>query len=62
MDKNVFQFKKSEYIQRTAKEMVENCIETLPQIKHMHTDKINALKPYKENSLSADVVNLHMNL
>ena len=36
MDKNVLQFRQSEYIQRTAKEMVDNCIETLGQIKHIH--------------------------
>ena len=62
MDKNVLLFKKSEYIQRTAKEMVDNCLETLAQIKHVQTDKIKAPKPHKEDSLSADVVNPDMNV
>jgi nitrite reductase/ring-hydroxylating ferredoxin subunit/multimeric flavodoxin WrbA len=62
MDKNVLQFKKSEYIQRTAKEMVDNCLETLAQIKHVHTANIKAPKPHKGDSLSADIVNPDMNL
>ncbi len=62
MDKNVLLFKKSEYIQRTAKEMVDNCLETLAQIKHVHTGNIKAPKPHKEDSLSADMVNPDMNV
>jgi nitrite reductase/ring-hydroxylating ferredoxin subunit/multimeric flavodoxin WrbA len=62
MDKNVLQFKKSEYIQRTAKEMVDNCLETLAQIKHKHKGNIKAPKPHKEDSLSADIVNPDMNV
>jgi nitrite reductase/ring-hydroxylating ferredoxin subunit/multimeric flavodoxin WrbA len=57
MDKNVLQFKKSEYIQRTAKEMVDNCIESLAQIKNMTAGKIKAPKPHKEDSLSVGIVN-----
>ena len=44
-DKNVMQFKRSEYIQRTAKEMVDNCVETLGQIKHIHSENMKAPKP-----------------
>lgn len=62
MDKNVLQFKKSEYIKRTAKEMVDNCIETLSQIKNMTAVKIKAPKPHKEDSLSADLPNPDMNV
>jgi nitrite reductase/ring-hydroxylating ferredoxin subunit/multimeric flavodoxin WrbA len=62
MDKNVLQFKKSEYIQRTAKEMVDNCIESLAQIKNMAAGKIKAPKPHKEDSLSAGIVNPDMNV
>ena len=62
MDKNVLQFKRSEYIQRTAKEMVDNCIETLSQIKHMHTEHLKAPKPHKQDSLTADMVNPDMNV
>ena len=62
MDKNVLQFKRSEYIQRTAKEMVDNCIETLAQIKHVHTENMKAPKPHKQDSLTADMVNPDMNI
>lgn len=62
MDKNVLQFKKSEYIKRTAKEMVDNCIETLSRIKNMTAVKIKAPKPHKEDSLSADLPNPDMNV
>jgi hypothetical protein len=62
MDKNVMQFKRSEYIQRTAKEMVDNCIETLCQVKHIHTEDLKAPKPHKQDSLTADMVNPDMNV
>lgn len=62
MDKNVLQFKQSEYIKRTAKEMVDNCIETLCQVKHIHTDNMKAPKPHKGDSLTADMVNPDMNV
>jgi nitrite reductase/ring-hydroxylating ferredoxin subunit/multimeric flavodoxin WrbA len=62
MDKNVMQFKRSEYIQRTTKEMVDNCIETLCQVKHIHTEGMKAPKPHKQDSLSADIVNPDMNV
>ncbi len=62
MDKNVLQFKQSEYIKRTAKEMVDNCLETLTQIKHVHAENIKAPKPHKQDSFSADVINPDMNI
>jgi nitrite reductase/ring-hydroxylating ferredoxin subunit/multimeric flavodoxin WrbA len=62
MDKNVMQFKKSQYIQRTAREMVDNCIETLCQVKHIHTEAMKAPKPHKQDSLTADMINPDMNV
>jgi len=62
MDKNVLQFKKSEYIERTTKEIVDNCVETLSGIKKMDAHKIKAPKPHKKDSLSADIENPDMNL
>src|SRR5678816_2384631 len=62
MDKNVLQFKRSEYIQRTAKELVDNSIETLCQVKHIHHENMKAPKPHKQDSLTADLVNQDMNM
>ena len=62
MDKNVLQFKRSEYIKRTTKEMVDNCVETLMQIKNLPTDQMKAPKPHKHDSLTADVINPDMNV
>ena len=62
MDKNVLQFKRSEYIQRTAKELVDNSIETLCQVKHIHPENMKAPKPHKQDSLTADLVNPDMNV
>lgn len=62
MDKNVMQFKRSEYIQRTAKEMVDNCLETLRQIKQLHTGNLKAPKPHKQDSFSAGMINPDMNV
>ena len=62
MDKNVMQFKRSEYIQRTAKEMIDNCLETSRQIKHIPDEKRKAPKPHKEDSLTADLINPDMNV
>ena len=56
------QFKRSEYIQRTAKEMVDNCLETSQQIKHIPSEKMKAPKPHKQDSLTADLKNPDMNL
>lgn len=62
MDKNVLQFKKSEYIKRTAKEMVDNCVETLQRIKQIDGSVLKAPKPHKEDSFSADIINPDMNV
>jgi nitrite reductase/ring-hydroxylating ferredoxin subunit/multimeric flavodoxin WrbA len=62
MDKNVLQFKRSEYIQRTAKELVDNSIETLCQVKHIHHENMKAPKPHKQDSLTADLINPDMNV
>lgn len=62
MDKNVVQFKKSEYIQRTAKEMIDNCLQTSKQIKHKPADTLKAPKPHKEDSLTAGMNNPDMNI
>ena len=62
MDKNVLQFKRSEYIQRTAKELVDNSIETLCQVKHIHPENMKAPKPHKQDSLTADLINPDMNM
>lgn len=62
MDKNVLQFKKSDYIKRTTKEVVDNCLETLMQIKHLPADKMKAPKPHKQDSLSSDLINPDMNV
>lgn len=62
MDKNILQFKKSEYIKRTTREVVDNCLETLMQIKHLPADKMKAPKPHKQDSLSADLINPDMNV
>jgi nitrite reductase/ring-hydroxylating ferredoxin subunit/multimeric flavodoxin WrbA len=62
MDKNVLQFKRSEYIQRTAKELVDNSIETLCQVKHIHHENMKAPKPHKQDSLTADLINPDMNM
>ena len=61
MDKNVWLFKKSEYINRTSKELVDNCMATLAQVKHIPEEKIKAPKPHKEDSLSAGINNPDMN-
>ena len=62
MDKNVLQFKKSEYIKRTTEEIVDNCVETLLNIKKINHDKIKAPKPHKQDSLSAHIENPDMNM
>ena len=62
MDKNVLQFKKSEYVNRTAKELVDNCMETLAQIKNLVAEKIKAPTPRKQDSFSAGMVNPDMNV
>lgn len=62
MDKNVLQFKQSEYIKRTGREMVDNCIETLSHIKQMQTASLKAPKPHKGDSFTAGWENPDMNV
>ena len=62
MDKNVMQFKKSEYVKRTTEELVDNCVESLAKIKGIDFTKIVAPKPHRQDSLSAGVENPDMNL
>ena len=62
MDKNILQFKQSEYIKRTARELVDNCVDTLQRIKHVHDYNIKAPKPHKEDSLSFGMDNPDMNV
>lgn len=62
MDKNVLQFKRSQYIERTSKEIVDNCVEVLKQIKRVDHAHIHAPKPKRSDSLSIDVENSDMNV
>ena len=62
MDKNVMQFKKSEYVVRASKELMENAIETVKHLKNMGTEKINPPKPRKSDSWSAEMDNPDQNL
>jgi hypothetical protein len=62
MDKNVLQFKKSEYIKRTANEIVDNSVEVLRQIKNVNSSNIHPVKPKRSDSLSFDIENKDMNI
>jgi len=62
MDKNIMQFKKSEYIKRTARELVDNCIETVRSIKGMNAQKIVPPKPHRQDSPTSDIDNFEMNM
>ncbi|MFN0204661.1 MAG: Rieske 2Fe-2S domain-containing protein [Bacteroidia bacterium] len=62
MDKNILQFKKSEYIKRTSMEIVDNCVEVLKQLKHVNSHLIRAPKPKRNDSLSAEIENKDMNI
>jgi hypothetical protein len=42
--------------------MIDNCVETLSQIKNLATEKIKAPKPHKQDSFSAGIVNPDMNV
>lgn len=61
MDKNVMQFKKSDYVVRASKELMENAVETLKQVKRMDPDKITAPKPRKNDSWSTEIENPEQN-
>lgn len=62
MDKNVLQFKKSDYIKRTTEELTDNAVETLKQIKRLDHTKIVPPKPHKSDSWSAGIENPDMNM
>jgi len=62
MDKNVMQFKKSDYIKRTSMEIVDNCVEVLKQIKNVNSANIHAPKPKRTDSLSIDIENKDINI
>lgn len=62
MDKNVLQFKKSEYIKRTSMEIVDNCVEMLKQIKNINSANINAPLPKPSDSFSSEIENKDMNI
>jgi nitrite reductase/ring-hydroxylating ferredoxin subunit/multimeric flavodoxin WrbA len=62
MEKNVMQFKKSEYIKRTSMEMMDNCVEMLKQIKNVNSAHMHAPLPKRSDSLSADIENKDMNI
>lgn len=61
MDKNVMQFKKSDYVVRASTELMENAVETLRQIKRMDSTKITAPKPRKNDSWSTEIENPEQN-
>ncbi len=62
MDKNVMQFKKSEYIKRTSMEIVDNCVEMLKQIKNVNSANMYAPLPKRSDSFSAGIENKDMNI
>ena len=62
MDKNVMQFKKSEYIKRTAIEIIDNAVEVSKQIKKINNDNIHSIKPKRSDSLTFDIENKEMNI
>ena len=62
MDKNVMQYKKSDYIKRTSMEIVDNCVEMLKQIKNVNSANMHAPLPKRSDSLSAGIENKDMNI
>lgn len=62
MDKNILQFKKSEYIKRSSRELLDNSVELLMNIKKMDYKKITAPLPHKKDSFTSDMENPDMNL
>ena len=62
MDKNVLQFKRSEYISRSCRELADNSIEMLRLIKKLDMQKMVAPKPHSRDSLSSGVENPGMNI
>jgi len=62
MDKNVLQFKRSEYMTRSCRELADNSIEMLRLIKKLDMEKVVAPKPHGKDSLSAEMENPGMNI
>ena len=62
MDKNVMQFKKSAYIERSVHELVDNSVLSLKQIKQISMEHFKAPKPHKKDSITAELVNPDMNV
>jgi nitrite reductase/ring-hydroxylating ferredoxin subunit/multimeric flavodoxin WrbA len=62
MDKNVMQFKKSQFVDRSTREIVDNCIETLKAMKSTPAQQLKAPKPNKKDSWSAEIENPDMNM
>lgn len=62
MDKNILQFKKSRYIQRSVNDLVDNSILTLKQVKQMPLGAYRAPKPHKQDSHTAELENPDMNV
>lgn len=62
MDKNVMQFKKSDYVKRTSMEIVDNCVEVLKQIKNINNANIHPPNPKRGDSFSIDIENKDMNI
>ncbi len=62
MDKNVLQFKKSEYIIKASRDLADNSVEVLRQIKQLDMSHYGAPKPHKQDSLSSGIDNPGMNL
>jgi nitrite reductase/ring-hydroxylating ferredoxin subunit/multimeric flavodoxin WrbA len=62
MDQNVLQFKKSEYIKRTSKEIIDNCVGMLKQIKNENSATIQGPTPKSTDSQSDKIKNKDLNL
>jgi multimeric flavodoxin WrbA len=62
MEKNVMQFKRSEYIRRTSMELIDNCVEVSRQLKNVNNTNIHAPKPRRNDSLTIDIENKDMNI
>lgn len=62
MDKNILQFKKSEYIKRSSKDLIDNCVEMIKQLKGIDRTGINAPLPKPADSPSFGIENKDMNI
>ena len=62
MDKNILQFKKSDYILRSSIDLVDNCVEMIKQIKSVNSSGIQAPLPKPSDSPSFGIENKDMNV